>query len=218
MANSKKQILHTALKLFLNNSYTDVSLQDIVNEVGLTKGAFYHYYTGKEQVFAEAVEYFCHHVTIPDYSTFPKTSLKEFYKNYLKVIQKPDDFDDTDDDLNFFVFLSEASKRISDFQKIYAAPRQEELGAWTKIVGTAKRKREIKTSVPDEELAVMFLDMSDGIVMTRHISRRKGQETFKKLQKDWDNLYSLLKIKEHGRLQKNITFRKIFSCLSCQHK
>ncbi|KAA6311468.1 HTH-type transcriptional repressor KstR2, partial [termite gut metagenome] len=62
--DTKSQILQTALKMFLRSSYKEVSLRDIVNEVGLTKGAFYHYYTSKEQVFEEAVKYFYNHVMI----------------------------------------------------------------------------------------------------------------------------------------------------------
>ncbi len=192
MTDSKKQILRTALKLFLRSSYKEVSLRDIVNEVGLTKGAFYHYYTSKEQLFQEAVKYFYNNAIITNYNNFPKTSLKEFYSHYLAMLQEPDEFDEIDGDMNFFVFISEASKKIPDFLVIHNAQRKKEIWAWSEIIETAKRSKEIKTAIPNEELASMFLNMSDGISMNRGISQTEGPEALNEVKRDWNNLYSLL--------------------------
>jgi len=195
MTDSKNQILQTALKLFLRSPYKEVSLKDIVNEVGLTKGAFYHYYTSKEELFEDAVKYFYNHVMITDYRSFPKTTLKEFYEHYLKVLQEPDEYDDADGgDMNFFVFVSEASKRIPDFMNIHMAQRKKELWAWADIIEMAKRNKEIKTSIPNEELAAMFLNISDGISMNRAFNEKDGIEAISDVKRDWDNLFNLLKI------------------------
>ncbi|MDR1877277.1 MAG: TetR/AcrR family transcriptional regulator [Flavobacteriaceae bacterium] len=193
MTNSKKQILHTSLKLFLKNSYKEVSLRDITTEVGLTKGAFYYHYSSKEQLFEEVVKYFYNNAIITDYNNFPKNSLKEFYEYYLKVLQDPDDFDDIEGDMNFFIFISEASKRVPDFLKIHTAQRKKELWAWSEIIDTAKRNKEIKTNIPNEELAGMFLNINDGILMNRVINQKADGETLNDVKRDWDNLYNLLK-------------------------
>jgi AcrR family transcriptional regulator len=195
--DSKKQILQTALKLFLKNSYKEVSLRDIVNEVGLTKGAFYHYYTSKEQLFEEVVKYFYNHILITDYRNFPKTSLKEFCEYYLKTLQESNDFDVMDDEMNFFIFISDASKRVPDFLEIHTAQRKKELWAWTEIIETAKRNKEIKTSIPDKELAAMFLNMSDGAAMNGTLNIQDDiveNISINNIKTDWDNLYNLLKI------------------------
>jgi AcrR family transcriptional regulator len=196
ITDSKKQILQTASKLFLRNPYKEVSLRDIVNEVGLTKGAFYHYYTSKEQLFAETARYFYNNAIITNYSAFPKTSLKEFYEHYLAVIQEPDDFDEIDEDMNFFLFLSEASKRVPDFLEIHTAQLKKELWAWSEIIETAKRSKEIKANIPNEEVATMFLNMSDGIVMKRAIGKVSGTESLNDIKRDWDNLYNLLRTRK----------------------
>lgn len=195
MTDSKKQILQTALKLFLKNSYKEVSLRDIVNEVGLTKGAFYHYYSSKDELFEEVVKYFYNNAIIANYSKFPKQSLKEFYKYYLNVLQEPDDFDEIEEDggMNIFTFLSDAAKRIPDFLEIHTAQRKKERWAWTEIMETAKRNKEIKTNIKNEELANLFLKISDGIVMDQAISKEDNTELLKEMERDWDNLYSLLK-------------------------
>jgi AcrR family transcriptional regulator len=191
--DSKKQILQTALKMFLRNPYKEVSLRDIVNEVGLTKGAFYHYYTSKEQLFGETARYFYNNALITNYKNFPKTSLKEFYEHYLTVMQNPDDFDEIKEDVNFFVFLSEASKRVPDFLEIHVAQQKKEIWAWAEIIEVAKRSKEIRTDIPNEELASMFLNMSDGIVMKRTIGKEGGMDALDEIKRDWDNLYNILK-------------------------
>jgi AcrR family transcriptional regulator len=195
MTDSKKQILQTALKLFMKNSYKEVSLRDIVNEVGLTKGAFYHYYSSKDDLFEEVVKYFYNNAIIANYSKFPKQSLKEFYKHYLNTLLEPDDFDEIEEDggMNIFIFLSDAAKRIPDFLEIHTAQRKKERWAWTEIIETAKRNKEIKTNIKNEELASLFLKISDGIVMDQAIVKEDNTELLKEMERDWDNLYSLLK-------------------------
>ncbi|MDR2954716.1 MAG: TetR/AcrR family transcriptional regulator [Prevotella sp.] len=193
MADSKKQILQTALKLFLKSSYKEVSLRDIVNEVGLTKGAFYHYYISKEQLFEEVVRYFYNNAIITNYNDFPKTSLKEFYEYYLTMLQKPDRFDEIEGDMNLFVFLSEASNRIPEFLEIHTAQRKKELWAWSEIIETAKGSKEIRTAIPSEELGIMFLNISDGSSMNRAIGKKDGMKSLIEVKRDWDNLYNLLK-------------------------
>jgi len=192
MTDTKNQILRTALKMFLQNSYKGVSLRDIVNEVGLTKGAFYHYYTSKEEMFEEVVKYFYNNVIITDYRSFPKNSLKEFLNAYLEKLQEPDGDDNKDGDMNFFVFLSEAAKRIPDFMNIHLAQRKKELWAWSDIIATAKQNKEIKSNISNENLAMMFLNISDGISMNRAFSGNSGMQALLDLKRDWDNLYSML--------------------------
>jgi len=192
MTDSKKLILKTALKLFLGNPYKEVSLRDIVNEVGLTKGAFYHYYISKEELFEEVVRYFYNNVMITNYYNFPKTSLKEFYEHYLNMLMEPGEDDNTEGDTNFFMFISEASKRIPDFLEIHLAQRKKEIWAWSEIMETAKTNKEIKTSIANEELAGMFLNLSDGVSMNRAFNGKDGLAALTEVKRDWDNLYLLL--------------------------
>lgn len=193
MTDSKKQIVLTALKLFLRNSYKEVSLRDIVNEVGLTKGAFYHYYVSKEQLFEEVVRYFYNHIMITDYRNFPKTSLRDFYEFYLKELQTPHEVDEAEGDTNFFVFISDAAKRLPAFKDIHATQRKKELSAWTEIIDIAKQHKEINSTIASEGLARMFLNISDGISMNRAFSGNSGEDVMKELITDWTNLYELLK-------------------------
>lgn len=53
-----KLILDTSEKLFLQKGYEKTSLQDIINETHLSKGAIYHHFTSKEDIFIKI----CHRI------------------------------------------------------------------------------------------------------------------------------------------------------------
>lgn len=46
----KNEILDTANALFFTRSYEDVSIQEIIDAVGIAKGTFYHYFRSKEEL------------------------------------------------------------------------------------------------------------------------------------------------------------------------
>lgn len=48
--NTRLKILQTALELFSRNGYDKTSVQRIIDGVGVSKGAFYHYFKSKEEV------------------------------------------------------------------------------------------------------------------------------------------------------------------------
>lgn len=50
-----KKILDIAKKLFLEKGYDKTSMQDIVNGLGMSKGAIYHHFKSKEELFEKVV-------------------------------------------------------------------------------------------------------------------------------------------------------------------
>jgi len=50
-------ILEAALKLFIEKGYEHTSIQDIINNLGgLSKGAIYHHFRSKEEIFQSVCE------------------------------------------------------------------------------------------------------------------------------------------------------------------
>lgn len=57
MENTKEMILEVATELFLFKGYEQTRISDIINGLdGLTKGAIYHYFDSKEDIFNEVVK------------------------------------------------------------------------------------------------------------------------------------------------------------------
>jgi len=56
MEDTREFIIDEAYKLFVNNSYEAVSISDISKATGFTKGALYHHFTGKEDLFKAVID------------------------------------------------------------------------------------------------------------------------------------------------------------------
>jgi AcrR family transcriptional regulator len=53
---TRTQVLATATRLFAEKGYEDVSIELILKECGISKGALYHHFRNKEAVFEAALE------------------------------------------------------------------------------------------------------------------------------------------------------------------
>ena len=65
----KKQILETSEKLFCEKGYEKTSVQDILNELHLSKGSFYHHFDSKERL----LHAMCESHAMAAASLFPRT-------------------------------------------------------------------------------------------------------------------------------------------------
>ena len=54
--DTKKRILEVALELFAEKGYLGTSMSDIANRLGITKGALYKHYAGKQKILDSIVE------------------------------------------------------------------------------------------------------------------------------------------------------------------
>jgi TetR/AcrR family transcriptional repressor of nem operon len=198
MNDSKEHILITSLNLFLQKSFKEVTMKEIVDQTGLSKGAFYHYFSSKEQVFAEVMAHFYSDLIITDYSKFSQTSLKEFYTDYLndktvkisssKIVGSNKEKAFTS---NHYFLIFDAMKLLPDFKKQRAKQQKDELKAWIKIVAVAKNSREISSEMSDEEMAKLFIYSAKGAGISC-IMADNYDNSRKEIKALWDGLYKSL--------------------------
>lgn len=48
----KDKIIETSVRLFDEKGFSETSIQEIVNEIGVTKGTFYYYFNSKEELLS----------------------------------------------------------------------------------------------------------------------------------------------------------------------
>ncbi len=53
----RKEILEAALTIFVQKGYSDARMDDIVQEIGLSKGAIYHHFQSKRDLFIALIEH-----------------------------------------------------------------------------------------------------------------------------------------------------------------
>lgn len=56
--DTRERILESARRLFNSKGFSEVSIEGIMKHAGLTHGGFYRHFSGKDEVYAEAVRHF----------------------------------------------------------------------------------------------------------------------------------------------------------------
>ena len=168
-------------------------MQEIVEKTGMSKGAFYHYFESKEQLFLEVINHFAS-TLIMDYSKFSKDSLYQFYHDYIEFLNNPNlsFLQNADSGFNYYALIFDAVKLFPCFRERVISTLQTELKTWEEIVRIARDKGEIKSSLTNEQIASIFIYTNDGVGM-HNVLIDHTKDTPNTLLSLWDGLYKGLK-------------------------
>ena len=199
MKDSKEHILKTAFNLFLRKNYKEVTMKEIVTESGLSKGAVYHYFVSKEQLFIDVINTFFFERMIVDYSKLNQNSLWEFYHDYVEYIQNVfggsmKEFSNSESviNINYITIMFDALKLFPDFQNKIIKMQHDELESWTKVIKQSRDKGEFFSPMTDDQIARMFIYSNDGIALHLMLEG-KFEEAFPEMLNLWDNFYKEIK-------------------------
>src|ERR1700733_13978949 len=81
--DTRTNILRTALQLFLQKGYKNVSYQELVKKTGLSKGAIYHYFASKEELLLAVFDMFS--VSAKQPSVVAPEELVKDYASFKKL-------------------------------------------------------------------------------------------------------------------------------------
>ncbi len=200
MTKTRDHIMDVALKLFLQKNFKEVTMKEIVKKTGLSKGAFYHYFESKEKLFSEVIDIFFSSVIDIDFNDYSSKSLYEFYNNNLDKLDtlrinfngNKDEADDSFFNMNFFFLIFDALKLFPEFRKKMEDYHKKELNTWMRVIKRAKETGEIKSSMSNRHIAMIFIHTSDGTAM--NLVLEGSMENLKKeLKSLWDRFYDSLK-------------------------
>ena len=85
--------MEAAMKVFTKKGYSNARVDDIVEESGLSKGAIYHHYEGKKDIFLALIEHW-ETQTFPDFYSkngkdrSARDTIRDFAREILKVFKK----------------------------------------------------------------------------------------------------------------------------------
>jgi AcrR family transcriptional regulator len=86
MSETKDYIIDQAYKLFLSKSYEEVSISNISNAIGFTKGALYHHFVNKEDLFKAVCDRYLSVIGLVDLRD--DISLAEFIQVSIDHVRK----------------------------------------------------------------------------------------------------------------------------------
>ncbi|MTI53636.1 TetR/AcrR family transcriptional regulator [Geosporobacter ferrireducens] len=197
MKSTRERIVSISFNLFMQKSYKEVTIKEIVQKAGVSQGAFFHYFKNKEELFQEIVEDFLSSI-IGAFNSMGKDSLHQFYRDYADFFSRSFFIEDDGEEgcalsLNFFALCSEALKRFPSFRGKLLKAHQIELNIWEDMIRLAKINGEIESSMKDKEIANIFIHISDGVGL-RSIFRESSNENVRDILLTlWDSLYEDLK-------------------------
>ena len=86
------QIMEAAMKIITRKGFANARVDDIVKETGLSKGAIYHHYEGKKEIFLALIEHW-ETQTFPDFYSrkggerSATDTLRDFANEMIKVFK-----------------------------------------------------------------------------------------------------------------------------------
>ncbi|WOV83020.1 TetR/AcrR family transcriptional regulator [Sporosarcina jeotgali] len=126
-ARKQKEIIESAIKLFAENGFTNTSIQEIVNDCGISKGAFYNYFPSKEALHIAIFEYYFEQMRtrtheIDNEQLPPREKLTKLLSVPFEQLTQQKDF--------FMVYMREQSFSINKELRQVMEKTQFEMLAW----------------------------------------------------------------------------------------
>jgi AcrR family transcriptional regulator len=169
MKTTKEQILFEAFRLFLTKGYDRVSMNDLVNASGLSKGAFYHYFSSKEELFRQAITaYFFTGLDEKPFVPNPSLSLlvnltnlvnqkAELYRQMLALTGL------SELSTGYFTLLFQAISMFPEFKETLRFAGSKEEGVLIQVFSIAQANGELASDFDSKFLAEMYSAMLDGM-------------------------------------------------------
>lgn len=111
---TKENILTQSFQLFLNEGYKEVSIQSIVSHCGISKGAFYHHFVSKEDLYTQVLNrFFFNYFNESDFNYGDQLNFKEklslFVDHLLTPYEELLELTNRKDLLAYFRFLFQSA-------------------------------------------------------------------------------------------------------------
>jgi AcrR family transcriptional regulator len=160
--------LSEAFRLFGKLGYRGVSINRIVEKVGITKGGFYHYFSSKEELFIEGWEqYIFTSMEELTASLFKQTdSVKDFLHEYFlfpKYFFQWIESIGLEDIKGLYVLMFNGLDMFPYlFNKMLDTYRSQ-IALLTDLIETGKKNKEIREDVPEYATALQIVSTLEGL-------------------------------------------------------
>jgi len=165
MENTKEFIIDEAYKLFLDHSYEAVSISDISKAIGFTKGALYHHFKNKEELFKCVVDKYLY---IPDAIVDVETvNLSEYIQIVIaeaeKIIKKLFGFTLVFTPINYMSMFTDAFRHYPGYADSKGEFINNEIEKTKKVLENAIKSGEIRDDINTSLIATNFFSINMGL-------------------------------------------------------
>lgn len=195
MRDTKDYIIDEAFKLFLNHSYEAVTISEISKSIGLTKGALYHHYTSKEEIFSAVVQKYLKleqwdsSVKYASFLHFIDGSLAHMEKILLKSLVDETNFLP----VNYYSLLIDALRHYPGFEKQYEIQHKQQFDQLKSILQEAITRGEIRNDLDIDTTALNYLSINLGIAASLY-THKSAKVALEILQRQLQEFYKMISI------------------------
>lgn len=199
MNPSRKKILDKSFGLFLNENYDSVTMQQIQEASQVSRGAIYHHFKSKEDIFKEIVDIYL----LPIFSSFSSiteeekgTLLNTIYasikcrQNHQLVLKEVVPFKMSDFYLYKFIF--QATEQYPEFSEQVNSLSEKEFNGWRNIIQAAMRTGEIRSDIELDYVSQSLMTIPLGLGVFSAFSNYININT-KDIRTSYLKFYNLLK-------------------------
>jgi AcrR family transcriptional regulator len=167
--DTKGSILETARKMFSENGYLGVSMQDIAKKMNITKAALYYHFSGKAEVYENVIDEVFDALAITITKSLGERTtgvkLNRLIRDYL-------DFGAKEKNLIRVIMLKTAA---SDSRIVKHIVRQRErlVHSIEPLIKEVGLKKELPQDVDSYLLASLLTCMMDGLLLEHALSGKK---------------------------------------------
>lgn len=194
---TKERIIEEAFKLFLTHNYEKVSVTDLEQAIGKTRGAIFYFFKHKEEIFNEVIDTYMIKTQNPStkFNFDEDVSLEQFIHLYINRINatmsKMLSLSVVNIYKGYFSLYMQASRIYPNFAEIMTQNSVEEVNLWERVISRAIQTKEIK-EVNTRQYATLFRSCFLGLAFDRCLSYGLNTE---ELLVMYQNIYNQIKLK-----------------------
>lgn len=146
--NTKRMIRNEAYKLFCSRGYKDVTMKDICDKTGLSRGGLYRHYDSTRQIFLEIISEFSEH---------QKNEFSEQIKQNIPAAQilneilfkYANEMADSENSLSLAIYEFYSDQELSEEGNSVAMQYEQSKSMWIELINYGMQTKEFKTVNPE---------------------------------------------------------------------
>ncbi len=167
---TKDEIIRKTFVLLLKKGYNGVSITDIQQATGMSRGLLYHYFGSKEELFRITGETYLLDILrihpendggIPEMIRYITAHYKDIFRGW-KEMSGNDNITIANYDILFYQMM----EREESLSKSYTKLRNNELVYWSNAASKSMERGEIRNTLAPGKIARHFTCLLDGIWMS----------------------------------------------------
>ena len=195
MNDTKEYIIDQAFELFLTKSYEAVSISEISKAIGFTKGALYHHFINKEELYKAVIDKYLEFVETE--GDLEKITLYEFNEHIISNVRKTMDKMFSKNSkfvpINYLTLIANAFKHYPGFATSKEKFFNSEINKIKQVLDNCIKRGEIRNDINTSAIATTYFSITLGLAgnMLQNFSI---EESINSLKEQQNELIKLLKI------------------------